>query len=247
MKSSFIALILLFLLASQITAYSQSETTYPIANIDYDGFIELAKEAQELRKSQLVDFDTFLEMAKDPNTIILDTRSKEAYKMVHIKGARHLDFSDFTVHKLARVIPSKDTRILIYCNNNFKDNPKNPTGLTVKGAPMGLKGPPGFSPIMSLENKRSSPLALNIPTFITLYGYGYKCIFELSSLVDLRDPKLKLKQFGSNFNDPTGGKGPQGPNPKGATRKKEASTKQTGAVGVPGPTGVKGPKGSNEP
>ncbi|HCJ80276.1 MAG TPA: rhodanese-like domain-containing protein, partial [Erythrobacter sp.] len=37
-------------------------------------------------------------------------------------GAIHLNFSDFTDDKLAKIIPSRDTRILIYCNNNFTDN-----------------------------------------------------------------------------------------------------------------------------
>ena len=54
------------------------------------------------------------------------------------------------------------TRILIYCNNNFLNNIQ----------PLTLK---------------SAPLALNIPTFMTLYGYGYKNLYEFGPAVDEND------------------------------------------------------------
>ena len=97
-------------------------------------------------------------MAEEKNTIILDTRSEKMYKAKHIKGAVHLNFSDFTAGKLAKVITSKDTKILIYCNNNLdKDE--------------------------TFFARKSAPLALNIPTFINLFGYGYKNVYELDALV----------------------------------------------------------------
>ena len=98
-------------------------------------------------------------MAAEPNTIILDARSRYAFEMGHIEGAVNLPFSDFTDEKLAEVIPSKQTRVLIYCNNNFSDDAE----------PIPLK--------------RIS-LALNIPTFINLYGYGYEDIYELGVLTE---------------------------------------------------------------
>lgn len=162
------------------------------ANIDFEGFVKLAQEVQEVRNERLVDLNTFLEMAKDPNTIILDTRSKEAYDKIHLKGAVHLDFSDFTQYKLARVIPSYKTRVLIYCNNNFKEGSYY-TGLTGENNPVGPKGIAGPTDAEKRGAlvKRSSPLALNIPTFITLYGYNYKDLYELSSLVNITDPKIQ--------------------------------------------------------
>jgi hypothetical protein len=96
---------------------------------------------------------------------VLDTRSAEAFQMGHIAGAVYLNFSDFTDEKLARVIPSKATRILIYCNNNFTDNV----------APV---------PVKRIE------LALNVPTFINLYGYGYENIQELNGAYSLADPDI---------------------------------------------------------
>ena len=135
------------------------------SQVDYDGFVDLSAEISDYRSSRLVDLDTFNEMKADSDTIILDTRSAEAYRLGHIDGAAHLNFSDFTDDKLAQLIPSKDTRILIYCNNNFTDNV----------APV---------PVKLIE------LALNVPTFINLYGYGYENIYELDGAYPLAEPAI---------------------------------------------------------
>ena len=39
--------------------------------------------------------------------------------------------------------------------------------------------------------RKSAPLALNIPTFINLYGYGYRNIYELGDIVDFNDPAVE--------------------------------------------------------
>jgi len=138
--------------------------------ISYDGFSLLTNEVKDYREDRLIPKDNWLQMAKESNTIILDTRSKASFDQGHIDGAIHLNFSEFTDEKLAQVIPSKDTRILIYCNNNFAND----------------------EPPLLLKRVE---LALNIPTFINLYGYGYKNIYELSGVYDMDDPALK---FGSS-------------------------------------------------
>ena len=125
--------------------------------IDFEGFKESTSEVEKYRKDRLISTDQFNIMSKEKHTIILDTRSKKAFDDRHVKGAIHLNFSDFTEDKLTALIPDKNTRILIYCNNNFISTKQSFT----------LKMP---------------PLALNIPTFINLYGYGYKNIYELKSL-----------------------------------------------------------------
>ncbi|MCH2458294.1 MAG: rhodanese-like domain-containing protein, partial [Henriciella sp.] len=56
-------------------------------------------------------------------------------------------------------------RILIYCNNNFADD---------------------IAPVML----KRAPLALNIPTFINLHGYGYTNVYELGELVSTSDPDV---------------------------------------------------------
>jgi hypothetical protein len=135
------------------------------AYIDYDGFLELSGELNAYRQAHLVSLVEFNEMKEDPNTIILDSRSAEAFAMGHIEGAINVNFSDFTDEKLAAAIPSKNTRILIYCNNNFEDN---------------------VAPVML----KRIDLALNVPTFINLYGYGYTNIFELKGMHSLADPEI---------------------------------------------------------
>lgn len=130
--------------------------------IDYPGFAQMTGDVMDYRESRLVSLAAFNEMKTGADTIILDTRSQMAFEMGHIAGAVHLNFSDFTDEKLASVIPSKATRILIYCNNNFEDD---------------------IEPIMV----KRAPLALNIPTFINLYGYGYENIYELGELVSISD------------------------------------------------------------
>ncbi len=148
-----------------MTVDTDSIFTLGKANIDYSGFVQLSNEVQQYRQQRMVSLDDFLKMSEEAGTIILDTRSKAAYDGKHLKGAVHLNFSDFTEAKLAKVIPSKDTRILIYCNNNILNDP------------------------MSFAMK-SRPLALNIPTFINLYGYGYKNIYEMANLVPVEHPDL---------------------------------------------------------
>lgn len=144
----------------------------PNLQVRYDQFTELTLKLQPIRQERLVTTEQFLEMAKDENTIILDTRSRWAFDQIHIKGAVHLNFSDFTEKKLRELIPDPNTRILIYCNNNFLAD----------------------APVVDVSalTAKSPPLALNIPTFINLWGYGYTNIFELADLMPLSDAGVPL-------------------------------------------------------
>jgi len=144
-----------------LMAHAQEKDSY----IDYDSFLTLSGELNTYRQEHLVSLVDFNEMKDEPGTIILDSRSPDAYAMGHIEGAINVNFSDFTDDKLAKVIPSKDTRILIYCNNNFEDN---------------------IAPVML----KRAPLALNVPTFINLYGYGYENVYELKGMHSLEDPEI---------------------------------------------------------
>jgi rhodanese-related sulfurtransferase len=134
--------------------------------IDYQGFQSLTQEVHAYRAGRLVTLAQFQTMAREPNTIILDARSADAYAQGHIDGAVNLSLTDFTAPALAAVLKNPNTRILIYCNNNFENNI----------APVVLK---------------SAPLSLNIQTFINLYGYGYKNVYELGDVVNFNDPKVR--------------------------------------------------------
>lgn len=89
----------------------------------------------------------------------------------------HLNFSDFSAKKLAEMIPDKTTRILIYCNNNFITDDGDQDDDKLAGARQALL-------------TKSRPLALNIPTFINLYGYGYENIYEMADALPLDDARL---------------------------------------------------------
>ncbi len=134
--------------------------------VDFAGFNNLSQEVYAYRQNRLVNFAQFQAMAREPNTIILDARSAAAYAQGHIAGAINLSLTDFTAPALAASIKNPNTRILIYCNNNFENN----------APPVVLK---------------SVQLALNIQTFINLYGYGYKNVYELGDVVNFNDPKVR--------------------------------------------------------
>ena len=144
---------------------ARSQYTAPNRNIDYTGFLANAVQVGKLRVERRVSEQDFIEMSREPDTIILDARSDSKYQLLHIKGARHLSLTDVTAAELAKVIPSKETRILIYCNNNF------------------LNEPVAFA-------SKIPAASLNLYTFNTLISYGYTNVFELGPMIDISKSKL---------------------------------------------------------
>jgi rhodanese-related sulfurtransferase len=166
-----------------------SQPSYPKAMVSYDDFKELVTEVESHRKDRVVNLDQFIEMSKQPNVIVLDTRSSFRFERIHIKGAKHLAFTDFTEANLKGTIPSPDTTILIYCNNNFTGNQVD---FASKSAPpLRRRTNPIQSQIVSQE--RPVQLALNIPTYINLYGYGYRNVYELGELVNVNDKRIAFE------------------------------------------------------
>jgi hypothetical protein len=184
-------LILVFVIFYTFSAYSQEKSPF----ISFEDYDKLVDEVKIHRMARLVDLDEFISMAKESGVIVLDTRSDSMYNSKHIKGAIHLNFSDFTQSRLAEVIPSSSTKILIYCNNNFKDDELNFP--TKESKPIErIKG--GGEDIA--DEKRIT-LALNIPTYINLYGYGYRNVYELSELVSVSNPAVEFE--GTSVNNET--------------------------------------------
>ena len=142
------------LLSTSGIANAQEPVRFAV-QVDYAGFAKLTKDVAALRSERLLTKEDFFHQAAAQGALLLDTRSADAFAQGHIKGAVNLPFSDFTTDKLAEVIGDDPNRpIYIYCNNNFSDNV----------APVPLK---------------KATLALNIPTFINLVGYGYANVWEL--------------------------------------------------------------------
>jgi rhodanese-related sulfurtransferase len=161
-------------------------TSYPKAKVSFRDFKGLVAEVEAHRASRLIDLATFQRMSQKPGVIILDTRSTFRYERLHVKGAKHLSFTDFTQENLARVIPSFDTTILIYCNNNFDGNQVD------FASKIARPNANPRSPVARQVASQSKPLmmALNIPTYINLYGYGYRNVYELNELVRVNDPRI---------------------------------------------------------
>ena len=134
-------------------AHAQDVEDYPSAKVSYADFKGLIDEVESHRAERLIGLDV-LEIAQDPNTIILDTRSAHRYDRIHVAGATHLIF-DFNQVSLAEAIPSLDTRVLIYCNNNFDGNPVDFTPKVV--TPASLLSNDGMRPEMEIveENAQS--------------------------------------------------------------------------------------------
>lgn len=156
------------------------------AFVNFDFFEKTMAQAKINRADKLIDFNTFIKMSKESQTIILDTRSKERFDKMHIKGAIHLNFSDFTQENLANKIPSRATNVLIYCNNNFKQEPIFKNNFLTKSVSF-------ESTKIQTTSLIDQTLALNIPTYINLFGYGYKNVYELSELINSQNSLLQLE------------------------------------------------------
>ena len=151
-------------------AGSTADRKVPTPNpaIDMEGYLKVSREAATHRESRRLSEDEFLRMSREPGTIVLDARSKEKYDLLHIKGAINLSFPDIAVDSLKKTLPDKSARILIYCNNNFK-NAEEP-----------------------FPTKRPTA-SLNLSTYIALYSYGYRNIYELGPQIDPKDSKLPFE------------------------------------------------------
>lgn len=134
--------------------------------IDYAGFSQLVQNLGPIREKHRLPWTEFAQRARAEGAILLDARSPSAFARGHLRGAVNLPFSDFTPETLRDTLGDDPNRpIFIYCNNNFTDH----------RAPIALK---------------AAPLALNIPTFINLHGYGYRNVWELGGLISTADPAI---------------------------------------------------------
>jgi phage shock protein E len=151
------------------SACAQSSKTSSIPNplIDYAGHRETVQRVESLRESRRLSEADFLSKSREAGTVVLDARSGPMFALLHLEGAVNLSFPDFTEAALAKVIPTKDSRVLIYCNNNFLGSP---TAMITKAA----------------------PASLNISTYVALASYGYTNIYELGPLLDLKKTALPL-------------------------------------------------------
>jgi phage shock protein E len=154
----------IWLLALALAAPAAAKERLPDnPQVDYAGFAQLTGDLAKVRQTHRLGWREFARRARAEGALLLDARSADAFARGHLKGAVNLPFTDFTDEALREVIGANTRRpIYIYCNNNFRDH----------RAPVMLK---------------RAPMALNIPTFINLHGYGYRNIWELADVIGTGD------------------------------------------------------------
>ena len=152
----------MMLLAAVALMGVSSETPKPIPNplIDYAGFEKIVDSSEKQREERRLSEADLMLMMQQKGVIVLDARSASKYVLRHIKGAVNLPFTDFTADTLSTVIPTKDTKILIYCNNNF------------------LGSPIAFT-------SKAPTASLNLSTYTSLKSYGYENVYELGPLLNV--------------------------------------------------------------
>ena len=163
----------LMLLCAALGAKAESERGPDAAAlenpaIDMAAYLEVSREAAAHRERRRVSEAEFLRMAGEPGTIVLDARSRGMYDLLHVDGAINLSFPDITVESLSQMLPDKNARILIYCNNNFTGE------------------------LRAFPTKRMDA-SLNVSTYISLYSYGYRNVYELGPLLDFAASKLEFE------------------------------------------------------
>jgi len=103
-------------------------------------YIEFHRKALDLEpvlmRERSLDVDAFLQRRSNPNAVVLDVRNKKAYMRKHVEGALHLQTSDITHANLEKIIPSKNTEILIYCDNSLMSELTRRMSLTDLSMPL---------------------------------------------------------------------------------------------------------------
>ena len=167
MNTKLLQITLLSLGGLSLLSAAEREPSIPNPLISYDQFTAKVLEVDGVRESRRLTEDAFLAAMIEPGVVVLDARSGPMFVLRHLDGAVNLTLPDFTEAALAAVIPSKDTKVLIYCNNNFTGSP------------------------IAMASKAVSA-SLNVHTFVTLRSYGYNNVWELGPLLDVRTTKLPM-------------------------------------------------------
>jgi phage shock protein E len=157
----------LSLVACTASGSRGAEAPPPNPRIDMKAYLNVARAAARHRESRRLTEAEFIRMAGEPGTIVLDARSPSKYRELHIAGALNLTFADISEESLARLLPDKDARILIYCNNNFAGDES------------------------AFPSKLPSA-SLNLSSYVALYDYGYRNVYELAPLLDVKTARVRL-------------------------------------------------------
>ena len=168
------------LLAIATVAMARDPQGIANPSIDMPGFLAIAPVAAAHRESHRLSEEEFVRLARMPGTVLLDARSREKYDELHVAGAINLSFPDIAIEALRHAIPARSTRILIYCNNNFVNAP---------------------GPFPS----KIAVASLNLYTYLALYSYGYRNVWELAPQLDPASSLLTFEGTARNSVGATAG------------------------------------------
>ena len=159
--------VLVFIAAARLVTAADAPPPVNPA-IDMDAYLRISVEAARHRENRRLTEDEFIRLSREPGVVVLDARSREKYDELHVKGAVSLSFPDIAIESLARLLPDRNARILIYCNNNFTGNE-------------------------SAFASKVAPASLNLSTYIALYTYGYRNIWELGPRIELGKSRIEFE------------------------------------------------------
>jgi len=121
--------------------------------------------ALDHRTGRIISLDTFSQMYSEANTVVLDTRTAVDFASGHIYGAVNVPLSEMSLLRLADAIEDRQTRILIYGDENIGE-------------------------ISGRSDYDISTLPVNLLTYISLHNYGYYEVYELGDKASFRDERL---------------------------------------------------------
>ena len=173
-RNRLLALLMLLGVCAAASAASAADGVEINPAIDMPGYLRISDAAAARRETHRLSEDDFIRMSRQPGAIILDARSREKYDELHVSGAINLSFPDIGVESLQRMLPDRDALILIYCNNNFTN---------AEGA---------------FPSKLPSA-SLNLATYIALYDYGYRNVYELGPLLDINATRIEFQPARANI------------------------------------------------
>ncbi len=169
MKRLALALLLAAAAGAALAESKQQAQQAPVnPAIDMEGFLHVSQRAARHRETRRVSEEEFLRVSREPGTVVLDARSRELFDRLHLKGAMNLSFPDIAIESLKKALPDRKARILIYCNNNFRN-------------------------AESAFPSKLPSASLNISTYIALYNYGYRNVYELADTLDPGQSRLQFE------------------------------------------------------
>ena len=151
-----------------VSGAAHAGQSIPNPLINYGQFQRIVADSREQRESHRLTEAEFLADMQRAGVVVLDARTESRYRLRHVKGAVNLPYTEFTADTLARVVPDKDSMILIYCNNNFLDSPR------------------AFA-------TKAPAASLNLATYTSLKAYGYTNIFELGPLLKIEQTQIPFE------------------------------------------------------